>query len=334
MPTTIRPPTSQIKNILTTSESGDASIESSKALPWTKSVNPSRTLTYMPLLKLQLDLMKSMGMEEVSVDEKIVTKTSHVRPAIIGNMCFRNEQFRCVRLTYFDAGDSVQVFNTLWYPSYEYDLPLLGVDLISLGLNRILSVIDFQPLHPTPEYSQKYIKQLSPIRSKYPDLHGTLSGKIYDDTSFFSSNMLFGRFTDETKVQPVVFPAFKEYLHSYVDLMSKAEPNKDAESMRIVKNRQQSYDVYSALKDPAVGLFDAYFGKEYSKSLVHDFLFQLSTDVTPGSEGDHVTGKAHSDSPDSIGTGTPSIPSPARAHNFVLNSAGDVDKKHGTHSHS
>lgn len=39
---------------------------------------------------------------------------------------------------------------------------------------------------------------------------------------------------------------------------------------------QAAYDTYSAIKDPAVGLFDAYFGKEWSKSFVHDFLFTLS----------------------------------------------------------
>ena len=99
----------------------------------------------------------------------------------------------------------LQVFNALWMPSFEYDVPMLGVDLISLGKQRVLSVIDMQPLHPDEAYSKKYIQrsEISGIKAKYPDLHGKLSGKIYDDTSFFSSNMLFGRFTDETKLKPV-----------------------------------------------------------------------------------------------------------------------------------
>ena len=63
------------------------------------------------------------------------------------------------------------MFNSLWYPNFEYDIPLLGVDLISLGKSRVLSVIDFQPLHPTEEYSSKYISHLSNIRAKYPGKH-------------------------------------------------------------------------------------------------------------------------------------------------------------------
>ena len=88
--------------------------------------------------------------------------------------------------------------------------------------------------------------------------------------------MLFGRFGDESKVKDVVLPAFTEYLNEYVQLMSTAVPNKDAEAMAVVKDRQSKYDAYSALKDPAVGLFDAYFGKEWSSSFVHDFLFSFS----------------------------------------------------------
>ena len=214
-------------------------------------------------------------------------------------MCFHNDKFRKVRLTYFDAGDNVQVFNSLWYPSFEYDIPLLGMDLISLGKGRILSVIDFQPLHPTNEYSGKYISHLTPIRNKYPDLQGTLSGKIYDDTSFFSKNMLFGRFTDESKLTPVVLPAFTDYLREYVALMDRAVPDSRPESMAVVKQRQTAYDEYSALKDPAVGLFDAYFGKEWSASFVHDFLFAFSEQQhqQPGSDGSIQAGAGLSPKP-------------------------------------
>ena len=63
----------------------------------------------MPMLAKQLEMITKMGMEEVSIDEKFIYQSSTVKPARIGNMCFRNDKFRYVRLTYFDAGDSVQV---------------------------------------------------------------------------------------------------------------------------------------------------------------------------------------------------------------------------------
>jgi 15,16-dihydrobiliverdin:ferredoxin oxidoreductase len=229
----------------------------------------------MPMLCAQLDLIKEMGMEQVQLSEKLVYCNSESKPARIANLEFRNDKFRKVRMTYFDGGDAVQVFNTLWYPSYEYDAPLLGVDLISLGLQRVLTVIDFQPLHVSESYSNKHIDHLAPTRNKYPDLHGVLSGKIYDDTSFFSKQMLFGRFTDESKVESVVQPAFTDYLNTYVNMVSSMKADHDETAKAVVQSRQKAYDEYSALKDPAVGLFDAYFGKEWSNAFVHEFLFGL-----------------------------------------------------------
>jgi 15,16-dihydrobiliverdin:ferredoxin oxidoreductase len=256
--------------------SSTATAQTYSSLPWTDSIVPSKSLTFMPMLEMQLKLMKSLKFSPLPMKEKFMHQTSKVKPARISSLAFSNPVFRKVRLTYFDSGDSVQVFNSLWYPDYKYDLPMLGVDLISLGRSRVLTVIDFQPLHPTPDYSDKYISGLSKIRSQYECLQGTLSGKIYDDTSFFSKNMLFGRFGDESKVMTDVFPALNEYMLHYIGMATQATPNESPESQAIVQERQRAYDVYSALKDPAVGLFDAYFGKEWSSDFNHQFLFELS----------------------------------------------------------
>lgn len=95
--------------------------------------------------------------------------------------------------------------------------------------------------------------------------------------NFFSKQMLFGRFQNEKSIKKQVYPAFGEYINAYVEMSQNAVPNYDPHAMQIVKKRQQEYDTYSALKDPAVGLFDAYFGKEWSYSFIHEFLFELST---------------------------------------------------------
>jgi hypothetical protein len=47
---------------------------------------------------------------------------------------------------------------------------MFGIDLISLGKGRVLSVIDFQPIHPTAEYSEKYISNMTDVRAKYPGM--------------------------------------------------------------------------------------------------------------------------------------------------------------------
>lgn len=76
------------------------------------------------------------------------------------------------------------------------------------------------------------------------DLQGSLSGKIYDDVSWFSKEMLFGRFTNEDKITSVVLPAFKDYLDEYLKLMDNAVPDHSLENLNIVENRQKEYDIY------------------------------------------------------------------------------------------
>ena len=81
-------------------------------LPWVSSINPTRTLSYMPMFESALKKVHSLpGIKELPLESKFVYRTSDVKPARIGNMLFQNEHFRKIRMTYFDAGDSVQVNN-------------------------------------------------------------------------------------------------------------------------------------------------------------------------------------------------------------------------------
>lgn len=44
-----------------------------------------------------------------------------------------------------------------------------------------------------------------------------------------------------------------------------------------VRQRQIEYDTYNSIKDPAVGIFNAYFGKEWSQKFIREFLFPFTT---------------------------------------------------------
>jgi len=47
----------------------------------------------------------------------------------------------------------------------------------------------------------------------------------------------------------------------------------EAESEKIRK-AQKDYDQYSAERDPASGLFNSYFGREWSEKFLYEFLFE------------------------------------------------------------
>jgi Ferredoxin-dependent bilin reductase len=119
MVATMNPPVT-IHPTQTSVATNDAVATNREKLPWSKSINPDRDLSYMPMFQAQLDLMRSMGMEEVSLSETLVYRSSSVKPARIGNACFKNDKFRKVRLTYFDAGDNVQVHHIQPYPQSTF----------------------------------------------------------------------------------------------------------------------------------------------------------------------------------------------------------------------
>mmetsp|Transcript_7101 Transcript_7101/g.5896 ORF Transcript_7101/g.5896 Transcript_7101/m.5896 type:complete len:192 (-) Transcript_7101:62-637(-) len=179
-------------------------------------------------------------------------------------------------MTYYDAGDNTQVFNSVWYPNPKYNLPVLGIDLLSFNQKKYLAIVDFQPIHENEEdHALPFEEHLKPIKEKYDSLKGRMSSKFYDETQFFSQEMLFARFEDESIVNKDLFPAFQEYVQTHLKLVRETEPV--SEEMPFILERQKAYDTYSAQRDPATGLFAAMFGEEWADGFVYDFLFALSS---------------------------------------------------------
>ena len=188
-----------------------------------------------------------------------------------------SEDFRKIRFTYMDGGKSVQVFNSVWYPRHDTDAPLLGIDLLLFGGHRMLAVVDFQPLSHEPEYKARYTDALTAIKAKYPALSETISNRYYEDTRWFSDNMLFGRLQEIDQIQSTLMPAFKEYLKVYTDVVKASRHPEEKERRQVseeyVRERHRDYDEYNMIRDPAGKLFESYFGKDFAHEML-SFLFE------------------------------------------------------------
>lgn len=194
-------------------------------------------------------------------------------PATIQSWCYQCPELRKIRYTYIDAGESAQVFNSVIYPSHQYDLPLLGIDFLTFGKKKILVVLDFQPLFRDQAYQQKYIEPMKAVRDKYNDLAQNLEMKFYDANQYFSKYLLFAK-TDYETVLNRLFPAYQEYIRLYWQLLEQATPLTDPEDIQRIIKAQKDYDQYSADRDPASGLFSSYFGHEWAERFLYEFLFE------------------------------------------------------------
>ena len=86
----------------------------------------------------------------------------------------------------------------------------LRIDTLAFDRKKYLAIVDFQFIHEEEtDYAITFEHLLELIKNKYESLKGRVSSKFYDETQFFSQQMLFVRFDDEAIVMKDLFPAFK-----------------------------------------------------------------------------------------------------------------------------
>jgi 15,16-dihydrobiliverdin:ferredoxin oxidoreductase len=257
--------------------------EAKHGMPWATSIDPNafvgEELLYMPFWNWHLQFMKD-NLTNLKVVSCSNGKTdfsfncNEKKKARITSLYLSSNEYRKIRLTYYDAGENTQVYNAVFYPDPSYNLPVLGVDLLAFNRKKYLAIVDFQPLHDVEsDHDEEFSHLLAPIKDSYKNLGGRMSAKFYDETKFFSQQMLFSRFEDEKIIPNELFPAFQQYVRTHLDLIRSCDGRADRSA---VLDRQQAYDVYSAERDPATGLFAAMFGAEWADDFVHDFLFSMS----------------------------------------------------------
>ncbi len=233
---------------------------------------------YKPFMEfLEQELFKRFDLESQPIppglERQVSTRGKY--PATIESWCYQCPQLRKIRYTYIDGGEASQVFNSVIYPSYEYDLPLLGIDFLSFGKKKILVVMDFQPLFRDQEYLARYIEPMKEVRDRYSDLAQNLEMKFYDANQYFSKYLLFAK-TDAETVQNRLFSAYQDYLNLYWQLLDSTQPSPDPAQKERIMKAQQDYDQYSADRDPASGLFSSYFGHEWAERFLYEFLFSAA----------------------------------------------------------
>ena len=106
---------------------------------------------------------------------------------IIKNWLFESPQYRKWRITKLDGGEKLQVFNTVAYPNFKSESPILGADILWFGTSqKLLAIFDYQPLIQEKSYLQEYCSSLKFIKNKYPIFDNNKMKNIYDAKKYFS----------------------------------------------------------------------------------------------------------------------------------------------------
>ena len=220
--------------------------------------------------------IESRGGRLAPVPEGLEQKKSDKQSSEIRSWLWDVPGFRRWRVTRLDAGDSLQVLNSVAYPAATLDHPLLGIDLLWFGARqKLVAVLDFQPLSQDPSYFERHYSGLKNLHAQFPDLSGEETMRSFDPNQYFSPWLLFCR-GGADQAQSSLPKAFTPFLAAYWQLHDQAAQAKSPMTTEDVINLQKAYDVYSAERDPAHGLFTSHYGKDWSDRFLHEFLFPAS----------------------------------------------------------
>ncbi len=229
-----------------------------------------------PLLDQLQSSIAVHGGESLPVPEGFDECRSIKGKSVIRSWLWKVNGFRRWRVTRLDAGKSLQVLNSVAYPDYVNDQPLLGIDLLWFGnTGKLVAVLDFQPLTQSQDYLDRHFKGLRLLNSRFPELSSEEVMRSFDPKKYFSPWLLFCR-GGVKEAESSLPQAFNEFLNCYWNLSLSFIKGSSIISEKEVKDLQIQYDIYSAERDPAHALFSSHFGKEWSERFLREFLFPFS----------------------------------------------------------
>ena len=230
---------------------------------------------FEPLLDFLKDNIKEVDGQEVEIADEFKEHHNKDSKYIIKNWLFESPQYRKWRITKLDGGEKLQVFNSVAYPNFDRELPILGADILWFGTSqKLLVILDFQPLIQKREYLQKYCSSLEHIKKQYSYFDNNKMKNIYDSKKYFSPWVIICR-GDKLNLDRDLNNIFYLFVSDYLKINKFNDVNQFL-NLEQIKINQISYDKYSLEKDPADKLFKNFFGETWTRNFIHNFLFTLN----------------------------------------------------------
>ena len=206
-------------------------------------------------------------MKQISVKSEFSNKTSNISNAILHNYYFENFEFRRVRLSYLITNET-QMFNSVWYPSIEYDCPILSIDLINFEGNKSLCFLNLVNIYDNHDYLQKYEIPFLNIKKKYPELSENAGIHLLPFKNFLSKAMLYGHVYDSTKFNTTIPLVLDDYINKYTNMFIKKPVNK-----YVIRDKHRSYNDFRYNIENNNYVTKRYFDNNWYTRLLNEYYF-------------------------------------------------------------
>tara|TARA_B100000700_G_scaffold329482_1_gene451356 strand:+ start:149 stop:919 length:771 start_codon:yes stop_codon:yes gene_type:complete len=190
----------------------------------------------------------------------------------------QTRKIRKVRAACISAGRIASVMNLLACPFDNYDLPFFGADFVTLQAFHLVA-LDLQPVIKNDRIHTKHVwERLEPIHKKWQSLLPKTESIPNQFESYFSPFLLWSKIPlgneEDYFIKDVLFNAYSDYLDLYMQIVLEAS-EVCSDRSRILKEGQEKYMSYRAVKDPARSMLIKLFGEKWTESYIRDVLFDI-----------------------------------------------------------
>ena len=183
-----------------------------------------------------------------------------------------NEGERFKRLNTLDA--SLLLFMKMYtlfiLPDYNYNLPMLSVDIIFMGGRRVFVIEIIDPARIKDDNLEKHYNKLRTWKPQIDALEKMEIEMEWAENAVtdFSIHSRADRTQDD-----FLFEVYQSYLGTYLEMAKNAEPISTEASKKVQEGMEWYVDTLLAKGGPAVNVFNYLLGPEKQKEYVRTVMF-------------------------------------------------------------
>ncbi|HUT83447.1 MAG TPA: hypothetical protein VMX95_02265 [Thermodesulfobacteriota bacterium] len=186
---------------------------------------------------------------------------------------YQTEKIGKILIVNFLIMESIATVNCGAYPKDDYDFPVLLSErnvYLDKGIVQIHS--DFAPLADLSlnwDYAERYHKPLEEIYKKYREVPGVRSHEYPWFSALCSPYIVAGKIEKEHRQE--IFECQITYLKTYVDMVQRAEPQKDPQKKEYALRKKMAIPRNVVTNSPDMRAMERMFGKERADLFFHVF---------------------------------------------------------------
>jgi len=180
------------------------------------------------------------------------------------------EKFKRVNTLDATIGLFMKMYTLLILPNYNYNLPMLSVDIIFIGGKRVFVIEIIDPARIKDENLETHYEKMRALKPRVDSLEKMKVEMEWAENvvTDFSIHRRAERTHDE-----LLFEIYKSYLGTYIEMAKNAQPLSPDLSQKVQQGMEWYVTTLLAKGGPAVNVFKTLLGPEKQKEYIRTVMF-------------------------------------------------------------